>query len=921
MAGKNLFGKFCLVAVFALIPSSFAASHAYGQVATAPDLNEIRITNRAQCAVDSEAPTDTAFLILDGYNAGKLGNSLAKNLGLDATETSQETMKEFRLSLTHMSLVIFNKLMNGRLPLLPSNINEKTPLKNYAELVKLCKDKVYCADLSSYLDKLWALSEDSDVLPGAPDWKVIDNFSKNNFYPGRGALRVGCYYLKRFSPLQGQLHNTMVDKATLEEMAVAYLEKGKYIGDCYSTDPTLDSRNAALQIDLKVGAPAAWDKYGFDFWNSAKIYLSWAWRNTNIAQQMSPRFGEAYKSLALEESMMLIPNGCKSITKPSCDSEHLAINSLRELAKQDVREAEQNAQVPQSIEKNMLERGGRSVNDDFLNTRGYMTANEWVDNFRKNYVQTRGSMKNKLQASVQFMNILADTMSAQQLVEYVKPLALAKNQNSLRRDELYYLCTEARLAGDKRLDFLKTDIQNIGELKSMTKALELSKRSMPEMIQYFDAVSAAVLPLCDSLEKTNVWQVADYTVNKKGFFPWAKEVLSIKMVDPEDTTPAYTPQIYGAPLLVWNASLAANSDNIICASGIDCTRNVIKAMVDFYSVAEYAEAFLPVSSEAVSPNVFNPYAELKACQMYDPWYQTKRANRRFMADLASTALFGWNPLPMYIDTDYTPPKVASFNQMVQNGVIKFAPNVEKSKMVASMVADFGPLTGAPCAVAISPNAKAFDFLAFDGISVNYCDSKKTNGGTASSANNFTPNPEKARSYCGGCTLNFVGVSSAASYAAISSFNPIKLGVYLFRAVHRFVTAKEDTVNVPKTYTVDLAKVAEVYRKYGSIPKDCVNQLGKGLKCFKNICEAHAANYFEKVTGGTASLVHLEDPEIPERRMKYYQYYKTAWVKSSLCKGEAFFKIGCDEKGDNFWTHPDTTISGIGNCKNFFERRK
>lgn len=180
MAGKNMFGKFCLVAVFALIPLSFAAA----QVATAPDLNELRITNRAQCAVDSEAPTDTAFLIIDGYNAGKLGNSLAKNLGLDTAETSQETMKEFRLSLTHMSLVIFNKLMNGRLPLLPSNINEKTALKNYSEQVKLCKDKIYCSDLSSYIAKLWALSEDSDVVPGAPEWKAVDNFSKNNFYPG-----------------------------------------------------------------------------------------------------------------------------------------------------------------------------------------------------------------------------------------------------------------------------------------------------------------------------------------------------------------------------------------------------------------------------------------------------------------------------------------------------------------------------------------------------------------------------------------------------------------------------------------------------------------------------------------------------------------------------------------------------------------
>jgi hypothetical protein len=888
-----------------------APAIAGAQAQSNPPMNNLRITNRAQCAVDSDSPTDTAFLILDGYNAGKLGNSLAKNLGLDDAVMSQDSMKEFRLSITHLTLTIMNKLMTGKLPLLPMNV-QNTKLPNYGALVKQCGDKVYCPELGSYLAKIWAVSE--KTLPTDADWKSIDPYTSNNFMVTSGSRRLGCYYLKRFSPLQGQLQNSKIDAASLQEMAVAYLEQEKYVTDCYSTDDTLDSRNVALQLDLKISDQDSWNAKGFDYWNSLKIYLSWAWRNTQVPNKVSQRFGQMFKSLALEESIMFIPNGCKSITKPACDSEHLSLNSLRELAKSNNQDADHNALVPTSPDKNLIDRGARSVNDDFLNTRGYQTASEWVDNFRKNFVSTRGSMKNKLQSSVQFMNVLADSMSANDLVEFVKPLALTSTMSSAQRDELYYLCTEVRLAGDKRLDFMKTDIDNIKGLKDMTKALQNSKRGIQDFVGYFDAMSAGILPLCDRLEKTNIWQSANYTVNKNGFNPWAKQLLSIGA--PEgDPVPVQT---YGAPLLVWNQALGSQPGNVICSSGIDCARGVLKSIVDLYAVATYADAFLPISSMAASPDVFNPYSELKACKIYDPWYQTKRANRVFMTDLASTALFGWNIMPIYIDADYAPAKVTSFQKLVKDGVIKFDPNIDRAKMEASVLADLGPLTGAPCAVSIAPNAKNFNFLAFDGISVNYCDVKSNAGAVSTGANNVTATPNKTRSYCGGCSINFVGVTEGAAVAATSTFNPIKLGIYLFRAINRFVNAKKDPVNVPKSYDVDLSRVADAYRRFGTIPVDCVDQLGQGLRCFKDICEAKAVDFFEKLTGATVSSAYVQN----NNRNQDYSYEKTAWVKSDLCNGEVMFKFSCRQDGSGFWTAGQNQIYGwSGNCKQVVEQRR
>lgn len=854
-------------------------------------LNKIRITNRAQCAVDSEYPTESAFIIADGYNAGKLVYSLSKSIGGDSEQMSQQGMQQFRVAVTRLTKVIINKLLTGRLPLLPTNL-QKSKLTTYNSIAPLCEKKTYCPELNGYLSKIWDNSEGAGI-----PWLKLDTFAKENFLALKKPDQVSCFYVKRFSALQEQLNSVEVDKEVLLSIAQAATEKDKYITDCETQDPQLDSRNSITQLDLRLPPNFNFNQVGFDFWNSVKIYLSFAWRYSDIPLQVAPEFGHLFRSIALEESIMMIANGCKSIEKPECDAATLSINSLRELARPNGDKTEHKKELPQGPEADVINRGARDVNDDFLGTRSYEEASEWVDNFRKNYVSARGSMKNRVQSAIQFLNIISTSIPSGELPELLKPLAFANTYSTQHRDELYYLCTEARLAGDQRIDFMRTNIDKVQQLDVMQKSFEGSRISLKDSVTYFDNVSDKLISICDSLERERIWNVEGYTVNRSGFNAWARELLNIP--PPNTINIEQKPLTFGSPLIMWDANRISDPGNSICNSAIDCSRKLIKSMVDLYAVAKYADAFLPVNSTVATPDIFNPYADLKACKVYDPWFQTRRANKRLVADLASTALFGWNVLPLYIDIDFKPPKVTSLNQMIKNGVVKFDPKIEKEKMEMALLADFGPLMGAPCAVSIAPNsAKEFNFYAFNGISVNYCkirDEGQTIGRSPDDIQNSTP---ISRSYCGGCSINFVGVSGGAAVSSGPTLNPIKLGVYLFRSIHRFITAKKDKVNIPRTQEVDINKVVKTFKKYGTIPDHCVDQLGQGVDCHENICVAKAADHFERYTG--SSVISIESEQNPNEQ-DLNTYSRTALVKSRFCNGTVRVSYNCSDDGKKFNT--------------------
>lgn len=871
-----------------LLVALFGSSDVFAQVDSNNKvslLNPLTFTNRAQCAIDSEKPTDSIFVMIDGFNAGKIGHSVAKLNGWNPEEYSKKAMQEFRLGVGFLATTIMNKLTRGHLPLLPLNI-KTSGLAKYQTVSALCEQSPNdCSELNNYIAEIWRNAGARKQL------EAIDTFTKKHFPLHAEKDRIACYYVKRFSPLQGQLHSPEVNQTNLQEIALAYLNESDYITHCLDADDSLENRYATLQIDWSTNQNSL-SQQGFDYWNSFKIYMSWAWRYSREIYAMSPVFGRLFESIALEESIVFAPNGCRSMVKPACDSAYLSENSLRELAKINAKSVEHAKNVPDGVQQELINKGVRAVNDDFLGTRGMNTASEWLGNFRKNLVQTRGQFKSKYQSAILNLNLIQDHLGASFIAESISNDFKQYSSNPQLMNEYYYLCTELRLAGDDKIDFLKTRIDKIAELKNMTQEMYSDRRKISDHITYFSNLSSQVLPICDQLEKSNFWNKGDYLVNKSGFAPWAKEMLSIQSSDTE--IPVAKSFKVSAPLLSWK-NRNVTGESAICYTGADCARLSVKSIIDLYAVATYADALVPLAGKLSTPNLFNPYSELNSCKIYDPWFNTRRMNKAFMSDLANTALFGWNILPIYFDATASAPRVASFNQLVNDGIIKFDPRLENSNVQKSMVADFGPLVGAPCAIALNNNGlKNFNFYSFTGLTVNYCDSKESSEIIGNNPNDFINGKQKARTLCAGCTLNFNAVASAASSTVVGTFNPAKLLVYLFRTFSRYHDAKEDKVNIPKSWTVNPAYAAEVYKKYGTIPSHCVDQLGKGLACYSNMCAAQAAKYFEVTFGKKVHEVFVRSQDGDSTQHATIGNLE-AWVQSDICKGETVIKFYCDER--------------------------
>jgi hypothetical protein len=404
-------------------------------------------------------------------------------------------------------------------------------------------------------------------------------------------------------------------------------------------------------------------------------------------------------------------------------------------------------------------------------------------------------------------------------------------------NELYYLCTELSLTSDDKLDFLRTDIERLTQLKTLNQINYSERRSLPVHIEFFKSMAENIAPICQKLEAQKSWNQESYTVDKNGFSDWAKEMMQFK---PEDISSPNTfkPSTFSSvPLLKWKSSAVANE--VICYSAIDCARLVMKSVVDLYAVATYADALLPLSGKIQDPNIFNPYSELVSCKIYDPWYLTKKMNKELINDLANTAIVGWNFIPLYLDADYSAPKVTSFKKLIEDGDLKFDPRLEEAEVKNTLLADFGPLFGAPCAISMNNNAlKNYNLFAFTGLTVNYCALDSDRESNSNGAKDIQSSPDKDSALCAACTLNFMtvgsAVGSAVSSAAMMGLNPAKFAVYTVKSIKKYIDAQEDKVNIPRSWTVNPAYAAEVYKKYGQIPEECVEELSGGLQCFSDV---------------------------------------------------------------------------------------
>ena len=806
--------------------------------------SDLRFTNRAQCALDSKLPSESSLVLLSNMDIGRSLYRLAKVRGEDTNAFTKLGLSKYRYTVLSLLELIHKKLVSNQLPILPSDLSLKTNLTKYSEISQKCSTSNKCPELDDYLAAIW----DSSHLK-RPDLSSIDNFNQTNFLNLEEkvpAKALNCSYLKKFTPLEAQLFGTKPTADVLEQIAKATAEVDDYYSDCHDYSAQESLKVSTYEISTEIAKSKRFEVAGFDYWNSMKVFFSWAFRNSKEAQQMAYPFDEIFSSVLIEDSLFMTPNGCKSLVSPKCDPQTINQNSIRMFAKNDFQQSAANLDVfrsvPEGATKNLIEDQFPVVNQDILGFANFETADSWTESFRQNFSETRLTMRKKFVTAVNNLSLISKGLRTDNLEStlenYFRPIITSPGPGDTQlKSELYYLCAESAFLSSEDLSYLKPKMDILGKINTSDNLTDsINSKTLNEIYDYYTKVAEKVNKLCSSFDQSKVFD-PDFIVDKTGFNRWYLDTVYEGKVDSMASILRKVKLQSMKPMLAYGL-YASTKDvrDVICIDSTDCARTAIQSIVDIYSVVQYSELFLNIKNEISSSNMLNPYAERTACKVYDPWYKTKASLFAFGTDVAQAAVSSVAPGVIYGNFDLEAGKVTSFNQLVKDGKIQVDPKYEKTKVISTVALDLGSFTHLPCQVSISKSKKMdpSKVLGFRGVTVRACKANEKNAINVETSNEMGETTDKYKAACVQCSLDFEQVS-----LAVSSAIPFgRTAFFMARAVIRLYKGMKDPMNVPRSWAVNPYLVRASYDSHGGkIPNDCVRQLIKGKSCMKNACEA------------------------------------------------------------------------------------
>lgn len=856
---------------------------------------DLRFTNRAQCAIDSKVPTENALVLLSNMDVGRTLYRLAKARGeRDTTEFTKLGLNKYRYTVLSLIELIHQKIVNNKLPLLHADLSLKSNLTKYAELSGRCSQSNKCPDLDAYLESIWDQSNTA-----SPRFAGIDSFTKESFLnleAKKVDKKLHCSYLKQFTPLEAHLFGTRPTADVLEQIAKATSEVDKFYGECHDYSVQESLKVSTYELSLGVSESKRFEQVGFDYWNTMKVFFSWAFRNSKEASQMAFPFDEVFSSVLIEDSLFMVPNGCKSLVNPKCDPETLGQNSIRMFARHDFRkEAEKYdvfRAVPEGATKAIMEDPFPAVNQDILNFNQFESADAWTDSFRQNFSETRLTMRKKFVTSVNNLTLISKNFKSEglkkSLEEHFKPVLIGSDANNVKlKSELYYLCAESTFLSSEELSYLRPKMEILGKVNTTDNLTDsINSKSLNSVYEYYLEIAKNVNALCSNFDQSKVFE-PEFIVDKTGFNRWYVDtvyegkILSMANLLRKEKLQSIK------PIIAYSLyEKSKDVRDVICIDKVDCARTAIQSIVDIYSVAQYSDLFLSIKNEISSASMLNPYAERTACKVYDPWYKTKASLFAFGTDIAQAGIAAVTPGVIYGNFDLEAGKVTSFNQLVKDGKIHIDPKYEKAKVISSVALDLGSLTGVPCSISVTRSKKMdpSKMLGFKGVTVRACKANEKNQIDVETSNELGEKNEKYRSGCLQCSLDFEHVS-----AAISSAIPFgRTAFFMARAVIRLYKGMKDPVNVPRSWSVNPYLVKVAYDRYdGNIPESCVKKLIRGKACMRSACEDVVVQSF------------LDQGMMLEKVDASESYRDRATVKVKGCKNSNIIKLfeEFEENGD------------------------
>lgn len=812
------------------------------------DMAPLEFSNRAACAELSTKPARSVFLQMDAFNAGKAGFAQ----GLIAQKSNptevpgdyaQMAVKDFRIWSTRLAVGIANDLLSGKLPLLPQDGSTPAIFQKTVESCLSRKDFLSCQGMNNFLADLWARSKMAD-----PHWEQL-GFASTDFFPqkiGKTAA-IGCHIVRKFSALHSPLKTQTIEAGTITNIAMDAFKPEEHLDSCFSTAEGADPRFTTVQIDIaRLAKDGDWDTLGFPFWHSLKLFMSWAWRYAPEYRQEFGPFEQVFTSLAYEDSVMLLPNGCRSIEMPRCDSQGLASDTMR-AAKYLGMTSPAVDEVPQKPIDTLFTGKTPPVNSDVLGVFKANDASAWARDFKDKLSGIRFSMMKKLNTGIDKLQIITSLVEAKDLAKDIK---IIQSDASYDKIETYLACMEFTLAKNDLYQDIFLEIQTLNqadELKSVL--LSESGRSLDAYVAYYKTISETMEPFCKEMEKRGRLTSPMPTLYKS-LREWAFDLvrpMERSMYLPQC---ALTPNIPECPqnldkkyLVAHPKSSTGVSDEFtICKTSLECARTVLESLVSIVSVRRMAHAFLPTENVIASPDLFNTYAMPTACKLYDPWSKQRNSWKLFVADLGSALVYGATCGALKFQVLELPTShVTGYKEISETNQSLYEPVMGKDPLKYVAGVDYAFLPGFSCGVAVA-NVIAADqqkYLPgyFSSLKVQNCKGDSSTDYTINRHPQLDPSMNKVisgmdknvRETCFSCSI---ALTSVAKYSCVTPIvgQAVATGIGLFQGTMRLISNLSDKDNIIRAKVLDVDQVSQSFSDLQKITPKCHRKLKRGTTC-------------------------------------------------------------------------------------------
>lgn len=811
------------------------------------NLAPLEFNNRAACAALSKKPARSSFLLIDAFSAGKAAYAQTLKKKGNSGAKAEEGVKLFRLMTTHLAVEIANKMMDGTLPLLP--VNKENNWKEYSDASKSCLEQnklLSCPKMNDFLSDIWARSH---LSKKDADWSSI-GVSQSDFWPKKLTAKLGCRIVKKFSAFHSNINNPKATIEVLQKIGIESQEPENFLQSCYANDKEdKDTRFSTIQLDIAdSSSDEEWDQIGFRFWHTLKLYLSWGFRYAPEYQKEFGEYRQSFASLAFEDSVMFMPNGCRSITVPECNDMGLASDAMRAAKYLGMTHVAVSDTPIKPIDV-LFQGAAQSVNNDEMGLLKAENADLWYKDFKDKLSNLRVNMISRLNIGLTKLNIITYLINIDTLTEDLEQLTKV-DPATLDKNEIYLACMESSLIRNQFYNDIYQEVLKISESRDLDQVLQVDMiNALPKYVEYFSKLTDTMDKICKNFEGQNLLRNTNPNINKS-LNSWAFGVLRPAEKNGFTNQCIKNPKNDACPQSLNKKYISLEEKGVVvCKTALECSRTVMESMVSVVSVRRYAKAFLPMTETIQSPSLLNTYAMPTACKLYDPYAMKNRAWKLFVADLASSVLFG--ATCGAFSFNLIEPKgeqVISFNDIQGDYITNYEAKTRKLPASYALGVDLGFLTGVPCSVGINnqPNMSSSTITPnpnhfYNGVNLKYCRGRTdVTTEVDTEAGNATVGDKKIRSHssCFQCGINARAVSSSAAHA-MSCFTPagwvgkiIIAGVSIFQSSIRFYSNLTDENNIPRTSRMSVDQISRSMENAGVISKSCHRKLKRGYTCKK-----------------------------------------------------------------------------------------